>query len=349
MQSSGWRRLDSSHAIYRYQPRLGAEAADSARMPVLFLHPLPPEAGSPLAEWYRQDGFTAIYAYPVTGTDNAAALKLDEAITWLMTTHHARHSRLILVGCASGGVLGRRYVMLGGQERAAYLFMLGSSHRYSALAYLRGTIFEAGDNADEPPPIITPNLGDTVMVNIYSEGLGAGPNFPEQEVHLTEAVNLSLPLGQEALCRDTLTYQEMRRFLQGQLWLVTVRLQSLEMRGPETETHTGPFCFEINGWRAPFDGVLRMPLGKYYEFNPGHALLGTLPFPLTQMGRAVDINFRLKDLSPPRLPRRKLLASLHTPLRAGAVSEHVLQDSLGSEVRIQVRCDRPEPVLEPDS
>jgi hypothetical protein len=78
-----------------------------------------------------------------------------------------------------------------------------------------------------------------------------------------------------------------------------------------------------------------------FELNPEHALLGTLTFPMMAVGRAVDIDFRLKDLSSRGGQRRKLLTSLHTPLRAGLISEHVLQDSLGSELGIQVRCDRP--------
>ncbi len=317
-------------------------------MPVLFLQPPPLEAGSSLAGMYLEDGFTAIYAYPVQGTDTEAALGLADAVEWLMTTQHPQWQRLVMVGCVTGGVLGRRYLMLSGYERVAYLFTVGSSHRYSPLAYLRGTIFEPRDGSDEPPPVAAPALDDTVMLNIYSEGLGAGAAQAEHGVHLPEAINVGLPLGPEALCRDVLTYRAMRRHLQGQFWLVTVRLKSLVMQGAQEQERTGPFCFEVNGWRAPFDGAFRVPVGVLYEFDPARTLLGTVTFPLTEMGRAVDIDFRLKDLSPVSGRRRKLSTSLHTPLRDDLVSEHVLQDSLGSEVGIQVCCQRPRSVLEAD-
>ena len=301
--------------------------------------------GNPLAGMFRADGFTEIYAYPVTDVSNEAALELADSVEQLMAMYHPHQARLILVGCARGGMLGRRYVMLGGYERVAFLFTMGSSHRYSQLAYLRGTIFEPRDGADEPPPVAAPALDKTIQVNIYSELSAEGADRVGYGAHLPDAANMALPVGAEALCRDVLTYHAMRQYLQGALWVVTVRLQSLEMQGPPQETITGPFCFEVNGWRAPFDGVFRVPTGQRFEFDPARTLLGTIIFPLTQMGRAVDIDFRLKDLSPPSGRRRKLFTSLHTPLREGVVSEHRLQDSLGSEVGIQVCCNRPLPLL----
>jgi hypothetical protein len=340
-----WKQLPDQPALHRYEQHLSGPQINPEATPVLFLQPLPPETGNPLAELFREDGFTAIYAYTVTHTNTEAALALGETIDWLLAQHPNGEQRVVMVGCASGGLLGRRYLMLGGTQHVAYLFTLGSAHNYSQLAYLRGTIFEGRAGADEPPPVAAP-MDHTVLVNIYSE---LKRRTPGEVVHLPDAVNVALPLGEEALCRDRLTYEEIRRYMQGALWLVTVRLQKLIMRGGAmADDLTGPFCFEINGWRAPFDGVFRVPVDSPFEFDPTRTRLGTLTFPLTASGYAVDIDFRLKDLTSRLETRRKLLTSLHTPLRAGLMSEHVLQDSLGSEVCIQVRCDQPKPVLDSD-
>lgn len=344
MQPFFWRRLDDLQVIHRYQSHIGRVQPDPASIPVLFLQTLPPETGNPLAGMFRADGFTEIYAYTVTDISNEAALALFEVIEQLMRMY-PEQERLIVVGCGDGGVLGRRYVTLGGYERVAFLFTLGSLHRHSQLAYLRGSIFELRDGMEEPPPVAAPALDKTIQVNVYSELLMNSLDRKGQGVHLPDAVNMALPLGQEALCRDVLTYNALRQYLQGALWVVTVRLHSLYMHGSPDGEKTGPFCFEVNGWRAPFDGVFRVPIDTRFDFDPARTLLGTIIFPLTQLGRAVDIDFRLKDLGPLNGKRRKLFTSLHTPLREASVSEHLLQDSLGSEVGIQVYCDRPDSLI----
>jgi hypothetical protein len=250
----------------------------------------------------------------------------------------------MLVGCGSGGLLARRYIMLGGYDRVAYAFMLGSTHRHSQLAYLRDTIFEPrSEDKDDSLPVAAPDLDRTVLVNIYSD---LDPAF--DGVHLPDAVNVTLPLSQAGLCRDRQTYATMRQYLVGAQWLVTVRLRSLHMRAfaGSDDLYTGPFCFEVNGQRAPFDGHLRAPVEQLFEFDAARTLLSTLTFPLAGTGRAINLDFRLKDLSPRGGPRRMLVASLHTPLRDDLTTEHFLQASLGSEVHIQVCCKRPKAVID---
>jgi len=344
--SPQWRRLDDAQAFYRYQPYMGESEIGTASPPVVFLNPLPVETNNPLAELFWADGFLALYSYATPTDDDETARRLGQDINQLLATQHPAEERVILVGCAGGGLLGRRYVMLGGSLRVAYLFTLGSAHNFSQLAYLGESIFEPYEVVERVRALAPSNLDHTVQVNIYSELLAASPEAMGQGVHLPDAVNVALPIGHEALCRDELTYRVMHQYLLGEQWLVTVRLQSLNMHGDGEDASTGPFCFEVNGLRAPFDGAFRVPLDRRFTFEPARTLLGTLTFPLTAAGRAVDIDFRLKDLSPQRGQRRKLLTSLHTPLRAGVLSEHLLQDSLGSEVGIQVRCDRPQPILE---
>ena len=124
-----WRRLDGHQAIYRYQSQIGRVPPDLSSIPILFLLSPPPDMGNPLAGMFRADGFTEIYAYPVTDVSNEAALELADSVEQLMAMYHPHQARLILVGCARGGMLGRRYVMLGGYERVAFLFTMGSSHR----------------------------------------------------------------------------------------------------------------------------------------------------------------------------------------------------------------------------
>lgn len=356
LSSPSWQLLSEDRPVYRYVPPADAVAA-AGRMPVLFLHAAPHTAWEPFAERFTDDGFGDLYALQMSADSDRAALLLGDLVEWLLATRHPDQGHLIIVGCQAGGLLARRYVMLGGYERAAYLFTLGSAHRYSPLAYLRATIFESSPGTDEPPPLAVPSLSQTIIVNLYGDATlptpGAPQGDPSEGVYLPEAINVGLPLAGDALCRDVLVYQEIRHHLQQALWLVTVRLMSLNMRGQADIKRTGPFCFEINQRRAPFDGAFRVPVGENIDFE-APPLLATLPFPLKDEGRAVKIDFRLKDLSPMRTlatetqrpaPRRKLVASLHTPLRDGVVNEQLLQDSLGSEIGIQMACCRSVPVF----
>lgn len=327
----GWRRCE--------QPSLLDSGADVT--PVIFLQPLPPEVGTPLAKKFCQDGLTAVYAYPVVSWNDGAVNRLSDAIEWLLATHHPLQEQVVLVGCASGGILGRRYVTQGGSQRAAYLFMLTSAHSYSHLSYLAEGVYERLPGFGVLPATTMPALESCIGVNVYSNVASTIRIF-----HLPDAVNLGLPLAEEAFCRDALTYQAIREYLMGELWLVTVRLQQLTMHpAAADETRTGPFCFEINGWRTPFDGAFRLPLDTSQAFDLERTVLATIAFPVKSAGRAADVQFRLKDLSPPTGQRRKLHASLHIPLREDAGTTHVLADSLGSEVSIQVRCTCPQSIL----
>lgn len=316
-------------------------------MPVVFLQPLPLETGTALADMFWADGLTAIYALNIRDTGVRAAEAVGDTIAWLLRKYHPNHDRVILVGCADGGALGYRYVIQGGYQRTAFLFMGGSHPAHSQLAALPAEIFERNAALPQAEPAAVPLPGQTVVVNLYSNQAGTGYRPEQVFTAMPDAVNMALPMEEEAVCRDALTYRAIRQYLSGQLILVTVGLQNLMMRGAVgANGHTGPFCFEVNGQRVPFDGVFRVALEAAHTFDPALTLLGTLAFPITDAGYAVNIDFRLKDLAPAVGQRRKLLTSLHTPLRDGLVSEHTLQDSLGSVVGIQVRCERPLPVLE---
>lgn len=348
MHAYHWKRLDTRQALYRYEPYWQGGASDPALMPVVFLQPLPPETVTPMAEMFRADGLSALYTCVVRETDAAAVKALDDTLAWLLRTCHPRRKQAIVVGCAGGGVLAYRYVMQGGYPRVAYLFTIGSQHRNTQLSALGDALFELRATRTGPLTAAAPVPGQTVIANLYSARMASRLGPENRLAHLPDAVNEALPLEEEALCRDKTTYDLIRQYLAGERVLVHVCLQSLEMRGqPYEDKRTGPFCFEVNGHRAPFDGALRVPLETAFAFDPARTLLGTLVFLRSASGRAVNIDFRLKDLSSlPGGQRRKLLTSLHTPLRAGLVSEHTLQDSLGSVVGIQVRCERPQPVLE---
>lgn len=345
MQSFSWHQVAEQPGLVQYRSgMLGEAAAPAERPPVLFVNPMPPETVSPLAAQYHADGFTAVYSYHATAEDDAAVQALAAVVAWLLAQHPA-YSRLIMIGCVGGGALARRYLLLGGEPYVAFLFMLGSAHRFSQLAYLPEAVFSPGEAVDPLPLRLdgsVSTLNKPVQVNLYSD-LAVIPT-----PLLEDAVNAALPVGEEALCRDVVTYRAMRRYLQGAWWVVTVQLASLLMRGPESETRTGPFCFEVNGVRAPFTGVFRLPLNTRFDFDPAQTPLSTVKFPLTAAGRAVDIEFRLKNLSRRGAQRRKLSTTLHTPLREDLLSEHVLQDSLGSELGIYLSCCRPTPVLDPD-
>ncbi|MBN1963914.1 MAG: hypothetical protein JW910_04675 [Anaerolineae bacterium] len=345
MQSFTWHRLEAASTLYRYQPHLGAVSAPAGHVPVLLVHPLPPETGSALAAMFYADGLTELYTHQVRGVDDAAADELARVVEVLLAAHPGQ-VRVVLVGCAAGGTLARRYLLQGGFSRTAYLFTLGSAHRYSPLICLRDSVVEPYAVPVDLPELCGTSFDGTVIVNLYSETMRQDPDEPGFGMLLPEAINVGVPLPQEALCRHAATYRVLRQHLAGQYWLVAVRLQGLTMRGPASDDRTGPFCFEVNGQRVPFDGVFSVPVDEPFAFDPAMTPLGTLTFPLTQWGRAADIDFRLKDLAPRRGPRRKLLTSLHVALGPDTVSEHVLQDSQGSEIRIQVRCDRPPSLIE---
>lgn len=347
VQAFHWKRLDDRQSLYRYEPYWQGGPADPAAMPVVFLQPLPPETGTPLAEMFRADGLVAIYAVSVTDIDARATQALDKAISYLLRTYHPQHDQVILVGCASGGTLGYRYVIHGGYRQAAYLFMIGSHPAQSQLAALPKDVFEQREAQPVDQQAAAPLPGHTVLVNLY--GNRAGARFRPEQVFtaMPDAVNVELTLEEEALCRHQAVYGVIRQYLSSQIVLVSVGLQRLTMRGAAgANSHTGPFCFEVNGLRVPFDGVFRVAVESQHEFDPAQTLLGTLAFPYSKAGHAVNIGFRLKDLAPPTDQRRKLFTSLHTPLRHGLISEHALQDSFGSLVGIQVRCERPLPVLD---
>lgn len=348
MSSYHWKRLGERQALYRYEPYWQPAAPDPAAIPVVLLQPLPPETGTPLAEKFRADGLAALYAIQVTDTDEAAVQMLDSTLAGLLKTHHPRSQAVVLVGCASGGMLGYRYVRQGGSARVSFLFTIGSQHRSSQLTALGQVLFEGRAGQPMLHTEVAPTAGNTVIVNLHSERTAARLGPENQPAYLEDAANESLPLEEEALCRDRAAYAAMRRYLAGDLLLVSVCLKSLTMRGSVGDNgQTGPFCFEVNGHRAPFDGAFRVPVETAYTFDPARAQLGTLTFPATAGGKAVTFDFRLKDLSSvPGQPRRKLLTSLHTSLRDGLVAEHTLQDSLGSVVGIQVRCMRPPALLE---
>ncbi|MBN2471306.1 MAG: hypothetical protein JXN59_11320 [Anaerolineae bacterium] len=348
MHSYHWKRLGERQTLYRYEPYWQGGAPDPAVMPVLFLQPLPPETITPLAEMFREDGLVALYTCVIRDTDSVTAKTLENTLAWLLRTYHPRHKQVIVVGCAGGGVLGYRFVMQGGYARVAFLFTVGSQHRHTQLSALGEAFFEGRMTRTGPLTGAAPIPGQTIIANLCSARMASRLGPENRLVHLPEAVNEILPLEEEALCRDSATYEIMRKYLAGDRLLVHVCLETLQMRGqPIDGERTGPFCFEVNGHRAPFDGVLRVPLEIAYTFDPARTLLGTLAFPYSASGRSVNIDFRLKDLSSQSDgQRRKLLASLHAPLRAGGVSEHMLQDSLGSTVGIQVRCERPQSVLE---
>lgn len=336
--------------LYRYQRHFAATPPDTAQSPVLLVHPLPPETGSALAQHFLADGLTELYTFQVAAVDDTHAAALRDAIDWLLETHYPGQEQVVLIGCVTGGALARRYVLQGGHRRAAYLFLIGTAHEYSPLAGLPTTVFTPyQDRVDVPVCAGTACFDQTVIVNLYSETMLRDPDAPGYGVHLPEAINVGVPLQPEALCRHLASYRVLRHHLRGQYWRVSVRLQALTMRAAAADGTIAPFCFEVNGQRAPFDGAFTVQVGTPYTFDPASTPLGTLTVPLTQSGRAADIAFRLKDLGTQRAHRRKLLTSLHIALGPDRISEHVLQDSRGSEIHIQVRCDQPPAFLPNES
>jgi hypothetical protein len=100
----------------------------------------------------------------------------------------------------------------------------------------------------------------------------------------------------------------------------------------------GPFYFEVNGMRSPYEGIFQAVADHYYDFGDNTIPLATLAHPIDQS--LVSTVFRLKDGSRTRAVRRRLFAKLLDSLGNDQLIIHEMQDSEGSKITLRIRTQR---------
>lgn len=351
MALSSWEHVETDCSLLSYQSVMNVVSGNAERMPVIFVHAAaPPELCTPLAAHFAADGFTHIYLCNKVGDAEDVVDMIARAVDWLLHTKAPQFERVVLVGMGESSANARLYMLQGGHEHVAFCFLLGGTHEYTLFSMLEDSFYDPYKERVPESIKVMPRLHHTMMVHIIA-GLAGGNGYDREPRYLPEAVNVSLALDEDGLLQGGSTYEVIRQCLLGRVWLVTIRLRRLLMRRSEAKQAqhvSGAFCFQINGHPTPFDGVFQVPVDASFDFDPDRVLLGTLARPLGAGGPALDIDFRLKDLSPRDGRRRQLITSLHTPLRDGLVAEHVLIDGFGSALGIEVRCEQPIAAIEYD-
>ncbi|MCZ7544694.1 MAG: hypothetical protein M5R40_14755 [Anaerolineae bacterium] len=229
----------------------------------------------------------------------------------------------------------------GGYRNVRFLVGIDGRYQSSALSYLQDDLLqrdqEAALGAGEAPSPYSPALvNQFVMFNFYGhartsileEGTRSVPPLPE-------AINLGLNLHPNRMMEAPDAYAQLRQFFADGFWMVQLHLTSIQMRKGAPDAALGQFYFEVAGYRVPPDGVFAPSSQSTYVFEH-FTPLGTVAFPANKA--AADVNFRLREVGRAAEKRRTLFTTLHVPLVHGDVSDHVMQDSFGSEIRLRVHC-----------
>lgn len=341
---SPWDTVQSDLAIFHY--RSGSNRPVATQIPVLLLHgPMTSHrTWDTLGSFLSKQGFAHVYAADIADVQMGASLRpaiahLREVVDWIIGQYQPG-TRMVLVGHSTGGVLARRYLLkIEGTNPILYLFTLGSPHTRTHFSYQVFVPSEElspdGDSSASMRVVRTPEVPrETFVVNIF--GNAVGPDF-DGTVHgviLPEAVNITLPLGHSELKHDDRVMEEIAACLRGERYRMQLFLQSLHMHTQDEDGMVGPFYFEINGMRSPFDGIFKAEADHLYTFDDNSTPLATLAYPMEQ--RLVSTVFRLKDLSRARPVRRRLFAKLLDSLRDDELSIHELQDNEGSRIALRV-------------
>jgi hypothetical protein len=268
-----------------------------------------------------------------------AVAQLREVVEWIIAQYEPG-TRMVLIGHSTGGVLARRYVLkLEGENPILYLFSLGSPHTRTHFSYQvfvpSEDLSPENGSSTSMRVVRTPEVPrETFVVNIF--GNAVGPDF-DGTVHgviLPEAVNIVLPVGHVELKHDERLMEEITACLRGERFRMQLYLKSLHMHTQDEDGMVGPFYFEINGMRSPFDGIFQAEVDYFYTFDENSTPLATLAYPMEQ--RLVSTVFRLKDLSRARPVRRRLFAKLLDSLSDDEMSIHELQDNEGSRIALRV-------------
>ena len=340
---SPWDNVQADFSIFQY--RHVTQRPVATQIPVLLLHgPMTSHrTWDTLGSFLSNQGFSHVYAPDIDLVQMGASLRpalaqLREVIAWILAQHDPG-TRMVMIGHSTGGVLARRYLLkLEGENPILYLFSLGSPHtrtHFSYQVFVPSEELASQNGSLEPRVVRTPEVPrETFVVNIF--GNAVGPDF-DGTVHgviLPEAVNITLPLSHVELKHDDRVMDEILACVRGERYRMQLFLKSLHMHTPDEDGMVGPFYFEINGMRSPFDGIFQAEAEHLYTFDDNSTPLATLAYPMEQ--RLVSTVFRLKDLSRVRPVRRRLFAKLLDSLSDDELSVHELQDNEGSKIALRV-------------
>jgi pimeloyl-ACP methyl ester carboxylesterase len=343
---SPWRNIHADLGLYRYSHPVGASRRAAA--PILMLHgPMTSHrTWDNMAEFLARNGFKNLYAADIADVQMGGSLKnsvyhLAELVYWLVE-QHASDGPLVLIGHSTGGVLARRF-LLKTPELAPYIafvFSLGSPHTRTHFSYKIYVPTEApvDDKLTSGTMQAPDSLGNTFLVNIFGNAVGQYFDGTVHGVLLPEAINEVMPLRHAELKSHPTVLNEILAYLRGQHYRMQLYLQSMCMKTPDQGDQVGPFYFEVNGMRSPFDGIFQAQANYSYTFDESSTPLATLSYPPGQT--LASTVFRLKDLSRTRPIRRRLFAKLLDSLGSDEIAVHEMQDNEGSQITVRVHTQR---------
>ncbi len=333
-------------ALYRYR----GQTAGQVEMPVLMidLSDTSPGLWDLLGVFLMREGFRHIYVCKLPGKHSM--LTLMRIIERVLGAAHAPWLILMAEGWAAAHAL--HYVEeQKGYNKVHMLVGLNGQYQRNALSYLEGSLLQRDAGIEPQPP--NASLGSPkvvnqfVMLNINGQAPTSYLNPDRSVLPLPEAVNVELNLHPKQVMRSPKTYDILRPYLQGKVWLIQLHLHSFQMRTGAPDADVGRFFFEVNRRRVPPEGVFAPPDQKRYEFE-NFTPLGTVALAAKPGLQAANISLRLREIGRAAPEKRALMTTLHVPLVSGQASDHHMQDSFGSEIRLRVHCVRAPRIIPAD-
>lgn len=338
---SPWLKIEEDLSLFRYAQHSLAQTG--SQVPILMLHgPMTSHrTWDTLATYLSVNGFDHIYAVDIDDSNSALQKEslhfLDAVIGWLVE-HHPSEQHFVLIGHSTGGVLARRYLHRGVySSKIIYLFSLASPHQQTHFSHI--VYVPPEETASTMSYVRTPDIPQkTLLINIFGSKLYAGFDGTIRGVYLPEAVNYPVALGHSEIKYNGGVMAEILACLRGERYRLQLYLDSLFMKTTDLDGRAGPFYFEVEGMRSPFDGVFQAVVDHYYHFDENNTPLFTLAYPVTQT--SCTLVFRLKDRSRVRPVRRRLFVKILVALEDQKTVFHEMRDSEGSKITLRICCQR---------
>ncbi len=357
MLDNAWQSVDGELALYRYA---GPQPQPFNQAPIVMLHgPMTSHrTWDAMAAHLWQQGFGALYAIDIPDIQSGGSLR--NATKHLLRVMHALlqahdlSQDFVLIGHSTGGVLARRFLFKHPEvaPHIAYLFTLASPHTRTHFSY-RVYVPPEEDTAHEKTStgsssaVLTPDIPrETFIVNFCGNAVGPFYDATVRGVFLPEAANHVMLLHHADFKQAPLVLEEISACLRGERYRMQLFLHSLYMKTPDQGEMVGPFYFEINGIRTPFDGIFQAVAEHEYLFDESSTPLATLAHPPGQS--LTSTVFRLKDQAKGRPVRRRLFAKLLVSLREDENTLHEMQDNEGSKITVRIHTQQMPRLLDDD-
>lgn len=350
-----WKNIHADLALYRFTG--GLLRPTCSQHLVLMLHgPMTSHrTWDRMGDTLWMHGMDAVFAVDIADIQMGGSLRnathhLREIVYWLLQQHDP-DARIILIGHSTGGVLARRLLLKTPElaEKIDFLFSLGSPHtrtHFSYQVYVPHAEDNPNDSDSSSSIVVTPDIPrHTFMVNIFGNGVGQRFDGTVHGVYLPDAVNVVFPLRHNELKSHLRVVDEVLAVLRGERYRMQLFLQSLHMRTADSDNIVGPFYFEVNGMRTPFNGIFQSEVDQHYQFDDTSTPLATLAYAADRVALATTV-IRLKDQSRTRSVRRRMFAKLFNSLDDNASALHEMQDNEGSKIALRVHTQRMPRVLE---